>query len=293
MDCTARDMDFSAARMTFLREITPHAPVASLVCGEFRQTRGYTNWRPRGTDDWLLITTLAGAGRIIAHGRELCVSEGMTVLYRPRTPHDYSTEPRAGVWALRWAHFVAKPHWQPWLMWPEFERGVGCVTLEKDVGLRVEASFARMLLAARLGGTAAVDLAMNALEEALIWTHRAVAGDGLLRVDPRIQRATAFLASHPGEPFSLGAVARHSGLSLSRLSHLFKTEMGVTPRQFSEKLRLDLAAQLLVQTGLGVRHVAAQTGFADPFYFSRRFRQVMGAAPMAFRQRGLAKASNE
>jgi len=36
-------------------------------------------------------------------------------------------------------------------------------------------------------------------------------------------------------------------------------------------IRLEEAARLLSQTGLGVAEVAYRTGFANPFHFSRRF----------------------
>lgn len=265
------------------REITPHARAEPLLCAEFRQDRSYTNWRPRGTNDWLLIYTLEGAGRIVADGRSLRAGRQSAVLFRPGVAQDYSTDTEAGHWAIRWAHFVPKPHWQPWLIWPEFERGVGTVQLGEEIGSRVAAALDRMLITQRLGGEGATDLAMNALEEALLWAHRSVAGDRWLRIDPRIHRAMSYLAAQPERPFSLTELARHCGLSESRLSHLFKLEVGSTPRTFSEKLRLEIAAQLLVQTGLSVRQIAGQTGFADPLYFSRRFRHIWGTTPKEHR----------
>src|SRR5690606_33751372 len=105
-------------RMTHPREITPHVIADPIVCGEFhRQGKSYTNRRPRGSGDWLLIQTLAGAGRIVTGSRVVRLSEGEAVLYRPDTPQDYATDPEVGHWSLRWVHFTAKPQWQPWLAW--------------------------------------------------------------------------------------------------------------------------------------------------------------------------------
>jgi AraC family transcriptional regulator, arabinose operon regulatory protein len=276
-------MDFPAACMERSRENTPHITAAPLVCDEFHHGRNYTNWRPRGTRDWLLIFTLEGAGRIGSEGHAWRLGAGQGLLYRPGTAQDYSTDPTAGRWVLRWAHFVPKPHWQPWLLWPEVAPGTGRVTLTAEAEVRFAEAMNRMIVASRLGGAGATDLAMNALEEAFIWSHRAIAGDRWTHLDPRIQRAVAYLAENPARPFSLETLARHCGLSPSRLSHVFKQQVRTTPRRFSEGLRLDLAEQLLRNTTLNVGEVAAAAGFVDPLYFSRRFARAFGHAPRVAR----------
>jgi AraC family transcriptional regulator of arabinose operon len=276
-------MDFPAA-MKPARAITPHVQASPLVGGEFRrQGRDYTNWRPHGSGDWLLIHTLAGAGRIVADGQAFRVSEGQTLLYRSGAAQDYATDPEVGHWTLRWVHFAPKPHWQPWLAWPEVRTGVSRLALPAEAARRFVEALQRMLTASRLGGPGATELAMNALEEALLWAFRHIAGDRWLALDARIRKAIDWLAADPARPFSIAALARHSGLSDSRLSHLFKAELQMTPRQFSEKLRLDLAAQLLAHTGLSVAEVAHKAGFTDPFYFSRRFARAFGRAPIEAR----------
>ncbi|MEJ1971879.1 MAG: helix-turn-helix domain-containing protein [Lacunisphaera sp.] len=259
-------------------------PPSPSCAGEFRQDRNYTNWRPRGSGDWLLIYTLQGAGRIVSDGQSWTLGAGQAVLYRPGTPQDYATDPATGRWRLRWVHFRPKPHWEPWLVWPEAGTGLGVARLEAAAAERFGAALQRMLLANRLGGAHATELALNALEEALIWAQRGLAGDRSLSFDPRIRRAVAYLAGDPARPFSITDVAAHCGLSPSRLSHLFKIQVRLTPRQFSENLRLELAAQLLAHTGLSVGEVAYKAGFADPLYFSRRFARAFGRTPRRARQ---------
>jgi AraC family transcriptional regulator of arabinose operon len=267
------------------RPITPHVAAAPLVCGEFRQGPDYSNWRPHGSGDWLLICTLEGAGRIVTNGRTLRLGERQAVLYRPDAQQDYSTDPEVGHWSLGWVHFKPKPSWEPWLVWPEVGRGVGCVQLGAESADRFAGALNRLLLASRLGGVVALDLALNALEEALIWAHRDMAGDRWLSLDPRIRKVVSFLAADPAQSFSVEEMARRCGLSPSRFSHLFKAQLRLTPRQFSEKLRLELALQLLTYTGMPVREVAFKAGFEDPLYFSRRFVRAFGRTPGATRER--------
>jgi AraC family transcriptional regulator of arabinose operon len=142
------------------------------------------------------------------------------------------------------------------------------------------------MIARRHGAQAdTVEFAMNALEEALLWAQRAGEGNPHMRLDERVRKAMDYLAARPAEPFRLNVLAKHCGLSESRLSHLFREQTGETPQVYSEELRLRLAQQLLVHSGLRVNEVAAETGFADPFYFAKRFRRFSKYSPSVYRER--------
>jgi len=270
--------------MATARQITPNANAAPLVCSEFRMGLNYTNWRPRGSGDWLLIYTVSGAGNVLVEGRLHRLERGQAVLFGPAAPQDYATHQGGGYWHLRWAHFVPKPHWQPWLIWPEAGRGVGLLDLRKaGVADHFAGALDRMLVADRLGGSGGTELAMNALEEGLIWTFRATAGNPDAGRDERVRRAAHYLASVPSKAFSLAELARYCGISSSRLSHLFKKELQTTPRQFSEKIQLEYAQRLLRQTNLPISQIARETGYSDQLYFSRRFKLFTGKSPRKFR----------
>jgi AraC family transcriptional regulator of arabinose operon len=93
------------------------------------------------------------------------------------------------------------------------------------------------------------------------------------------------LSAHLDQPFDLPRLASSCHLSVSRLCHLFKTETGLTLQRYSEDLRLREAQRLLTHTRLAIGDVAQATGFADPYYFSKRFRRFAGVAPSRWRQR--------
>lgn len=266
-----------------VRPITPHVQAEPIIGGEFRRGRRYDNWRPRGSGDWLLIVTTAGAGRVRVRGETLRLEAGDALLYAPDAEQDYATDDVPGRWHLRWAHFRPRPHWRPWLTWPQAVAGVARQRLEGSAAQMVQAAMARLVTAQRIGGIARDDLAMNALEEVLLWIHRAAGGGRGARVDERAQRAAEYLATHPHEPFDLARLAAHCGLSASRLSHLFKAELGTTPQRYSEDVRLTIARQLVTQTTLPIGAIAAEVGFTDPLYFSRRFRQKHQQPPSALR----------
>ncbi|HEX7632160.1 MAG TPA: helix-turn-helix domain-containing protein [Lacunisphaera sp.] len=268
------------------RAETPHRPVEAIMASEFDQDASYANWRPRGSGDWLLIYTVDGAGCITVNGRPNRLGVGEAVLFAPGAAQDYRTDDTAGRWRLLWAHFQPRPNWRAWIRWPEMGRGVGKLVLPAgEIRAGFEGAMTRAVTALRASREDAVEFALNALEEALLWGQRADEGHPRAKLDARVRKAIDYLAARPAEPFRLDELARHCGLSESRLSHLFKAETGETPQVYSEELRLRLAQQLLVHSGLRVNEVATETGFADPFYFAKRFRKFARFSPSEYRAR--------
>lgn len=49
-------------------------------------------------------------------------------------------------------------------------------------------------------------------------------------------------------------------------------------------MKLQLAAEMLISTGLTLAQVAARFGYVDPFHFSRRFKALNGMSPDAYRR---------
>ncbi len=268
------------------RLVTPYQPDSDLKADEFRQGASYTNWRPRGSSDWLLIYTIGGSGRITTPQGSFVTRPGEAILYAPADYQDYRTDPTARRWHLLWSHFRPKASWHAWLQWPVHEAaGVRHITLERgEVRASFVSALARTIRALRRQFPNAGDFAANALEETLLWAHLAAARSGWMRLDPRIRKAMDYLAANARQPFQLEALARHSGLSVSRLAHLFKTEAGISPQRFFEQERMRQASQLLRVTGLGIAEIAAEVGYEDPFYFSNRFRRHAGKSPTQFRR---------
>ena len=267
------------------RPQTPHVPVAQLFCDRFHQGLSYTNWRPRGSHDWLLIYTNGGAGQFSTRLGSFTACQGKVVLYAPGDLQDYRTSPTAGHWDLTWVHFRIRPHWEAWLQWPRHENGLKYLPLGSAENHELFlAALSRMLEFSRRSIPGALDFSANALEEALLWTHVAASGTAGAALDERVRETADYLSAHLSEPFQMEKLAARCGLSMSRLAHLFKEQTGQTPQQFLERRRMQHACHLLRLTGLSVAEVASEVGYDDPFYFSNRFRRNVGQSPHQFRR---------
>ena len=93
----------------------------------------------------------------------------------------------------------------------------------------------------------------------------------------RLCRARALLEREGGPTWTIGAVARHVGLSPFHLIRCFRALFGVTPHQFRTKVRLE-QAQRLLGDGRSVTDACLTVGFSSPSSFSHLFGRRVGVA---------------
>ena len=266
-------------------------PLAPLTPGDYRGRTIRHTVRQKGTQDWLLIYSVAGSGCYrFADGSEYRSRAGDATLYRPGAFHDYQFSPESGKWDLLWAHFLARPDWLPWLDWPEIAPGLMALNLQNPALRRKIVRRLRDVVRLNFSSLArAQSLGVNALEEVLLWCDSVNPRHERSRIDPRVVKAMDFLTDHFAEPFAEERLARAAGLSASRLRHLFHEQAGDSPRHFLERQRMLRARDLLARSRHSIGEIAIMLGFANPFYFTLRFKKQMGVSPRVFRQRAIEK----
>ncbi len=268
------------------RPDTPSPPPGPLVTGRFRKGPRFHTYRAHGTEDWLLIHTLAGHGRCGHAAGELITRPGDMILLKPRLLHDYGTAPGHSRWELLWAHFIPRPAWLEWLDWPEAGPGLLHLPL---AGHELRAKIIRRLqdtIQLHAGPSPLREpLAMNALEEVFLWCDLANPRKETAGLDARIRRSLEFICAQFAAPLTVARIAAQCGLSPSRFAHLFRLQTGETPQRYLELQRLNRARQLLEFTQEPITSIARQVGFESPFYFTLRFKRHAGLSPRAWRQR--------
>ncbi|TVR90343.1 MAG: AraC family transcriptional regulator [Spirochaetaceae bacterium] len=100
----------------------------------------------------------------------------------------------------------------------------------------------------------------------------------------RVNRAMDYIESHISEPLPLERVAKVACFSRYHFHRIFYAQVGETPGQFIQRLRLEKAARLLLsQRSRPVTDIAYECGFTDTAAFSRAFRVAWRVSPTAFR----------
>ena len=258
---------------------------AKLLSAHFVRDSTYDNRRPTGTTDWLLIASIDGLGHAGTGDTTLPMSRGHIVCYQPGTPQHYYTDPDEDNWELIWCHVDIRPNWPALLKWPEAAPGLLHLYIaDEELFSSILDALHQAIYESTKWTVVNDELACNAFERALLLTQLTnPASNNGVQINERVHRALAFMASNGHRALTVAEIAEHCDCSSSRLSHLFREEVGMAPVRFHEHQRLQRAADLLRETTLTVGSVAAEVGFDDAFYFSNRFRKQFGASPRAFR----------
>ena len=95
-----------------------------------------------------------------------------------------------------------------------------------------------------------------------------------------VSRITADVA----QPFSAGDFANELGMSESHFSRFFRRATGNTFTAFVHRVRINRACQLLMESDRFVSRICYEVGFNNIANFNRRFLEIKGVTPSAFRQ---------
>jgi transcriptional regulator GlxA family with amidase domain len=96
---------------------------------------------------------------------------------------------------------------------------------------------------------------------------------------PGVHRAQDYLIQAQTSSISLREVAAHAQMSVRQLLRAFKEATGISPLQYHQRLRLEIASALLRNQQLSIEAVAQQCGFEDPRHFRRLWKRTFGAPP--------------
>jgi transcriptional regulator GlxA family with amidase domain len=104
-------------------------------------------------------------------------------------------------------------------------------------------------------------------------------------MDPRVQVGIRLVEESRACGVTVTALAGRVGLSRSRFEHLFRTETGLTAKDFVRRTRLTAAKDLLGNWTLSVKQVAAKVGYRYCPDFCRDFREEFGVTATQYRRR--------
>lgn len=100
----------------------------------------------------------------------------------------------------------------------------------------------------------------------------------------RLAQFDALIASHQGDGWGAAQYASALHMTTGHLTRLCRAASGVGASTYIERALMEEACRMLAFTRMPVAEIGYRLGFADPSYFSKRFRAVRGQTPTAYRQ---------
>lgn len=98
-------------------------------------------------------------------------------------------------------------------------------------------------------------------------------------LDPRVRGALEFMRSNLHQHLLLSDIAAHVCLSPWYFAHLFRSQLGVSPKKALGRLRMESAVELLADGNTQVKAVSPRVGFEHTSGLVRKFRSIYGTTP--------------
>jgi AraC-like DNA-binding protein len=104
-------------------------------------------------------------------------------------------------------------------------------------------------------------------------------------LDKRVEKIIQMMREDVRGELSLTEFAQSVNLSVWRLCHIFKSDVGMPPIRYLRLLRMERAKVLLESSFLSVKEIAFQVGLNDESHFVRDFKTTYGFSPALYRAR--------
>jgi AraC-like DNA-binding protein len=252
---------------------SPGVPLGLRSVGHARLKPGYRD-RDRVIDFAHLIWTVGGTGFVRMNDTDYPQNPGHLAVYMPGNRHNFFTVDSE--WECRWLTLDG-----PAVVLVLNGFGIGpqpVLTGECPVqGLTTLRRHIKEIGPTRERKTSSAVYALLAEISPIPDTEPRESGE-------MIARAEAYIAEHLADTLmGVDQVARLLGVNRSVFSTTFKGAIGLSPKDYIQSSRLQVALSLLKATALPIAEVSALAGFSDPNYFAKFFAKRMGMSPSDFR----------
>lgn len=106
----------------------------------------------------------------------------------------------------------------------------------------------------------------------------------ILPLESSIRKLLGEITNKPEYWWTINEMASYCGVCEVHFRRVFKKITGTSPKKYLERIKMGLAANLLVQSDISVSELAAHFKYRDPYHFSRRFKINMGLSPEHYKK---------
>jgi AraC-like DNA-binding protein len=259
-------------------------PVYPTDVGWFPHAGHHYRDRPNGALQDHLMMCVDGHGYAVIEGRQVHLRAGELLIIPRNVEHTYWAA-EDNPWSTYWVHFLGD---DVGYYIDRIPRRGQPVPVEPAAQAEAVRLFRYCLDALHEGyGLSTLIYAAQSVQHILsLLLYR----NHSLPVEPRkknwrsnLDSIIQFMQDHLDEPLRLEDLAREADLSVSHFSELFRAQTGQSPVAYFIHLRVRFACRLLDLSEKPIKVVAVETGYRDPYYFSRVFKKAMGISPEKYR----------
>ena len=97
-------------------------------------------------------------------------------------------------------------------------------------------------------------------------------------------KSVKYIHKHYNEDISVKQLAAMENITPSYYRRVFKSKMGISPRDYITSQRINAACFYLIQSTSSIEEISTMVGYQDQFYFSRIFKKNTGFSPQQYRK---------
>jgi AraC-like DNA-binding protein len=256
-------------------------PLGRLTTAGFLKDSAGVGPAPRVLGQYALVYLLEGGGRYWdARGRSAAVQPGDLLLITPEIGHGYG--PLTG---QRWSEFYVVFDGPAFDLWRQTELLNGETPVRRVTP--IDAWLPRLETAVAAQPRTLSERTVQLSRFLALLTEMVLAGADTLRPSSGpawLASACQRLEADLGQQIDPQSVALELGVPYETFRKHFQRSVGVSPARYRTVRRIDAACALLQDSRNTIQAVALRLGFADEYHFSRRFKQINGLSPRAFRR---------
>lgn len=117
-----------------------------------------------------------------------------------------------------------------------------------------------------------------------LWVTTRLSTDVIAIEDRDVADVVRYIRENARRPIQIMDVVKHAGISRRALEIRFHRSLGWSIREEVERIRIELAKQLLAETDLPAWKIAENTGFSGEDYLGKVFRRVTGTTMAQYRR---------
>ncbi|PRR79621.1 AraC family transcriptional regulator [Clostridium vincentii] len=95
--------------------------------------------------------------------------------------------------------------------------------------------------------------------------------------------AIKYIKTNYSKKILLEDICEHCEISTGYLSHVFKKITDFSPLQYRDRIRMEEAKKLIREGDLKLNEISEKVGMFDEFYFSKRFKKLVGVSPKDYK----------
>ena len=245
-------------------------------CGRYKDIETDVNViRTSGRNDYQIIYILHGHMEFNINNKNFSADDNSIIYLPPKTAHSYTYKAGKNT-DYYWLHFAGE----------YADELMNNIDFSKPVKIKKSCNISKTM------NDIIHEIQFRPIEYKLSCTgkflcmlsdikrHKDIPYDG---TKEKIYKSAEFMQSSYTEDIPISIYAYKAEMELHYYIKLFREIIGTSPLQYMQKLRIQYAAELIVDTDLTISEIAQLSGFNSPMYFSRVFKKHTNISPIEYR----------